>query len=146
MRRALLNSSKLIVPFLVCFALGLPVARAQSRLSDKDIDTSLKNLQDDTRHFRDIFNSALKKSTIRKTSQEKDAREMVKTFEEQLDSTHRLFKEKRRVDNRLSAVLASRDRIDSFLSSVSLGDQTNSEWGKIKAELDTLAKAFNMGS
>jgi hypothetical protein len=146
MPKALLNSSKLIVPFLVCFALGLPAAQAQSRLSDKDIDTSLKNLQDDTRHFRDTFNSALKKSIIRKTSQEKDAREMAKTFEAQLDSVCRLFKDKRRVDNRLSAVLASRDRIDSFLSSISLGDQTNSEWGKIKAELATLSRAFNMGS
>lgn len=138
--------SRLFVLTLLCVFAMMPVAKAQSRLSDKDIDTTLRNLQEDTKQFRDMFNSAVKKSTVRKTSQEKDAKQMVKTFDQQLESTRRQFKSKHNVDGRLPAVLASRDKIDSFLSSVSLGDQTKSQWGRIKAQLDTLSKSFNMGS
>jgi hypothetical protein len=138
--------SRLFVAILLCFVVGLPSAQAQSRLNDKDIDTTLRNLQEDTKQFRDTFNSAVKKSTVRKTSQEKDAHQMVKTFEQQLESTRHQFKDKHNVDGHLPAVLASRDKIDSFLTNVSLGDQVNSQWGRIKTELDTLSKSFNMGS
>ncbi|HKS73569.1 MAG TPA: hypothetical protein VJQ82_10265 [Terriglobales bacterium] len=138
--------SRLFLAMLFSIAFALPGAQAQSRLTDKDIDTTLKNLQEDTKQFRDMFNSALKKSTVRKTSQEQEAKQMVKTFEEQLESTRHEFKAKHNVDGRLPAVLASRDKIDRFLSGVSLGDQTNSQWGRIKAQLNTLSKSFNMGS
>ena len=143
MRRTFLT---LFVATLLCLVFGMPAARAQSRLTDKDIDTTLKNVQEDTRQFRDMFDSALRKSTVRKTSEEKSAREMVKTFEQELESTRHQFKDKRNVDGRLPAVLASRDKIDSFLSNVSLGDQTKAQWGRIKSQLDTLSKSFNMGS
>ena len=147
MRFAFSISPRILPVLLFCTAFALPpTAQAQSRLSDKDVDTTLKNLQEDTKQFSDMFNSAIKKSTVRKTSQEKDARDMVKTFEKELDATRHQFKDKRTVDGRFPAVLASRDKIDHFLSSVSLGDQTNSQWGKIKAQLDTLSKSFNMGS
>ena len=147
MRRSFSGPSWLLLSILLSFLVVAPrAAYSQSRLSDKDIDTTLKNIQEDTKQFRDTFNSALKKSTVRKTSQEKDARDMIKTFEQQLDSTRHYFKDKHQVGDHLSALVASRDKIDSFLHSVSLGDQTNSEWGRIKAELDTLAKSFNIGS
>lgn len=138
--------SRLVLAMLLSMAFAVPAAQAQSRLTDKDIDTALKNLQEDTRQFLDMFNFALKRSTVRKTSQEKDAKQMVKNFEQQLESTRHQFKAKHDVEGRLPAVLASRDEIDSFLSNVSLGDQTNSQWGRIKAQLNMLSKSVNMGS
>ncbi len=53
--------------------LGGAAARAQGRLSDKDVQRVMQNLKDDAQPFHKSFAKALKKSTIRKTSQENDA-------------------------------------------------------------------------
>ena len=58
-------------------------AVAQGRLSDKDLQRLMQNLKDDAQPFRQSFANALKKSTIRKTSQEKDARALADTFAKQ---------------------------------------------------------------
>jgi hypothetical protein len=52
-------------------------AVAQGRLSDKDLQRLMQNLKDDAQPFRQSFANALKKSTIRKTSREKDARALA---------------------------------------------------------------------
>ena len=56
---------------------------AQGRLSDKDLQRLMQNLKDDAQPFRQSFANALKKSTIRKTSQEKDARMLADSFAKQ---------------------------------------------------------------
>jgi hypothetical protein len=55
-------------------------AYAQERLSDKDVETQMKNLKEDSKKFRSSFNSAIGKSTVRKTSREKDAKALVERF------------------------------------------------------------------
>jgi fructose-bisphosphate aldolase class 1 len=51
----------------------------------------MKNLKDDTQKFRSSFNSALSKSTIRKTTQEKDAKTLAQNFEKQTNSMYEAF-------------------------------------------------------
>jgi hypothetical protein len=71
--------------FLVLLAMVAGVSRpaaAQGRLSDKDLQRLLQNLKDDAQPFRQSFANALKKSTIRKTSKEKDARMLADSFAE----------------------------------------------------------------
>jgi hypothetical protein len=65
---------------------------AQSRLSDKDVQQHMKTLKDDAKKFRSSFNSALSKSTIRKTTQEKDAKTLAQNFEKQTNSMYETFK------------------------------------------------------
>ena len=67
-------------------------AVAQGRLSDKDLQRLMQNLKDDAQPFRQSFANALKKSTIRKTSQEKDARALADTFAKQANSALETFK------------------------------------------------------
>ena len=52
-------------------------AAAQDRLSDKDVANMMNNLKNDAKNFRSVWNHALSKSTIRKTSREKDARNLA---------------------------------------------------------------------
>jgi hypothetical protein len=47
---------------------------AQTRLSDKDLEQRIKNLNSDGKKFQSDFNDAISKSSILKTSLEKDAR------------------------------------------------------------------------
>jgi outer membrane lipoprotein-sorting protein len=63
------------VAFLAILALLFPVlavspACAQTRLSDKDLEQRIKNMNSDIKQFRSMFNSSVAKSSIRKTTQE----------------------------------------------------------------------------
>jgi hypothetical protein len=83
----LFTSLSVVLP-VVCAA-GLS---AQTRLNDKDVLQHMKNLKDDTKKFRPSFNSALAKSTIRETTQEKDAKTLGQNFEQQTNSMYEAFK------------------------------------------------------
>src|SRR5262245_13845826 len=94
------SSPKLAVLMLVlalCCTLVIPSATAQ-RLSDRDVEALLGNLKSDTKKFRSSFNSAVSKSTIRKTSQEKDAKALVERFQKQTESALDEFKDKKKLD------------------------------------------------
>src|SRR5260370_24507539 len=83
-----------VVLALICAA-GLS---AQTRLNDKDVLQHMKNLKDDAKKFRSSFNSALAKSTIRKTTQQKDAKTLAQNFERQTDSMYEAFKHQGRTE------------------------------------------------
>jgi len=122
------------------------LAVAQGRLSDKDLQRLMQNLKDDAQPFRQSFANALKKSTIRKTSQEKDAKATVKSFQTQTQSMLDVFQHTKKAETTLPGVLSTARQIDGILSSVSLGGATPSDWAKCKAELSILANEFNMPS
>ena len=83
-------SMALIAGFL--FILQPPAARAQQRVSDKDMNRMMKNLRYDTKEFRSSFNHALGTSTIRKTSQAKNAKDLVTNFQGQVNAMLNRFK------------------------------------------------------
>lgn len=124
--------------------LWVQLSSAQQRLSDKDVESTMKNLKEDSKRFQSSFNSAISKSTIRKTSQEKDAKTLVKTFQSQTETMLNVFQDKKKADTTLPGVLGTAKQIDGVLSSVSLGGTTVSDWAKCKAELNILANEFNM--
>jgi hypothetical protein len=64
------NSQKYLAAALIVFSLTflvVPSSSAQQRMSDKDIENTMKNLKEDSKRFQSSFNSAISKSTIRKT-------------------------------------------------------------------------------
>jgi len=121
-----------------------PVAQGQQRLSDHDVEALLNNLKSDANKFRSSFNSAVGKSTIRKTSQEKDAKNLVQDFKKQSEATLNKFKKDRRIDTELPALLNTGSQIDKLLMATPMGDQANADWSKVRTELDGVAKQFNM--
>jgi len=72
-----------------------------NRLSDKDLETVMSNLKADAKAFRPRFDSAIKKSSIRKTSQAKDAMNLASTFEKQTSSALNEFKKTKRATRSL---------------------------------------------
>lgn len=131
-----------LVTVLVFLVSGTPRVFAQTRMTDKDIQSVMKNLQEDAKKFRSSFDSAVKKSTIRKTSQEKDARETVELFTEQTKGMFNQFKNSRKADQALAAVLNTSDQIDKLLKTTPMGEATDKAWAKVKTELDTLSEQF----
>jgi hypothetical protein len=97
------------------FVLGPPAARAQKRVSDKDMERMMKNLRYDTKSFRPMFDRAVEKSTIRKTSQANDAKNLVRTCESQVDGMLNQFKKNRNDGSGVASAVDSAGNIGSLL-------------------------------
>lgn len=137
--------------FSCCFAIFLALAGAfyppqlyAQRVSDKDIENMMRNLRDDAKAFRPNFESALKKSVIRKTSQEKDARSLVTSFEKQTDAMLSEFKKTKKGDVAIETTLDNARQIDKLLSGLQLEPQLISRWQKVQLELNQVANAFGI--
>jgi hypothetical protein len=130
--------------FFVCLFSYVAQLGAQTRMSDKDVVNMMKNLVQDTKQFQSLFNSAISKSTIRKTSQEKDARATVQLFRNQTGSMLQIFQSKKKADTTLPSVLDSSQKIDKWLADVPLNSSVTTQWAKVKAELATLSDQFNI--
>jgi hypothetical protein len=135
----------LLLPLLL-LAVSVPSMSAQERLSDKDIEHMMNNVKNDAKSFRETFNKAVSKSTIRKTSQEKDAKTLVQSFENQTDGMLKQFQSSKKADTTLPVVLQSASQIERIKTDVALGPAVDSQWAKIRTELDSISQAFNAPS
>ena len=138
-RSALFSAVSVVLSVICATSLA-----AQSRLSDKDVEQHMKNLKEDAKKFRSSFNSALSKSTIRKTTQEKDAKTLAQNFEKQTNSMYQGFKDNTKADPYLQNCLDTARQIDKVMTSTPLDPAANTQWSTVKTELNTLAQAFNV--
>jgi hypothetical protein len=120
------------------------VLHAQKRVSDKDVEALMKNLREDSKSFRENFDAALKKSAIRRTSQEKDAKGLVASFEKQTDSMLSDFKKTKRGDVAVESTISNAQEIERLIHNLQLDAKTLSEWEKIRTELDRVSNAFGI--
>jgi hypothetical protein len=121
-----LRSICLILLFSMVGAARLAVA--EGRLSDKDLQRLMQNLKDDAQPFRQSFANALKKSTIRKTSREKDARALADTFARQANGALETFKHRQKADRAVTALVNTAAQIDPLAYSLQLNPQTTSHF------------------
>lgn len=133
-------SMALIAGFL--FILQPPAARAQTRVNDKDMAAMMKNLHQDAHSFRPQFDNALHKSTIRRTSRERDARGLSKTFDQQTEKLLHHFRKDRNGENQFRLVSDTAAQIDHIVDTVDLGPEVRSQWQKIRTELHQIAAAY----
>jgi hypothetical protein len=119
-------------------------AVAQGRLSDKDLQRLMQNLKDDAQPFRQSFANALKKSTIRKTSQEKDARALADTFAKQANGSLETFKRNQKAEEQVAALVHTAAQIDPLVYSLQLNPPTTSQWERLRTELHQIAQAFGV--
>jgi hypothetical protein len=140
--------------FYCCLALLVSLAsivqtpglHAQSRVSDKDVEALMKNLKDDSKSFRSNFETALKKSAIRRTSQEKEAKDLVSSFEKQTDSMLSDFKKTKKGDVAVENTISSAQQIERLIYNLQLDPKTTTEWEKIRSELDRVSSAFGINA
>jgi hypothetical protein len=129
---------------LLLSSLGLSRIAAQSRLSDKDIEQRIKNLDEDTKKFHKSFDASLSKSTLRKTSQERDARNLAESLEKHTKALYDHFKQTKKVDPYLQNALDKATQIEKVFQTTQLDPGTVVLWSKIKSQFSDLAKAFNI--
>ncbi len=120
------------------------LALAQGRLSDKDLQQLMQNLKDDAGPFRQNFANALKKSTIRGTSQEKDAKALADTFAKQANTVLETFKHQQKADQAVVDLVHTAGQIDPLVYSLQLNAQTRSRWERLRTELHQIAQAYGI--
>ena len=133
----------LILPVLLL--LGPGGMLAQQRLNDKDVEETMKNLNEDAEQFRSQFDSAVSKSTIRNTDQEKQAKALVEHFQKKTEDMVDEFKDTKKTHDDLLIVRNDANKIDKVLSGTHLDDpKLNTQWAKIKSELGMISGAFGI--
>jgi hypothetical protein len=123
---------------------GHRFALAEGRLSDKDLQQLMQNLKDDAGPFRQNFANALKKSTIRGTSQEKDAKALTDTFAKQANTALETFKHQQKADAQVMDLVHTAAQIDPLVYSLQLNPQTRSRWERLRTELHQIADAYGV--
>ncbi len=131
-----------VLGLIIVVGVGWQVAGAQ-RLDDKDLQHMLENLSSDAKSFRPAFDQALKQSTIRKTSRQKDAENLAMAFQKQTAGIVDQFKHTKKVPG-LQEVLATADQIEKLITELQLDGETTVEWQKIKPELAQMKSAFDL--
>jgi hypothetical protein len=119
-------------------------AHAQGRISDSDLERLMKNLKDDAKPFKNSFNNGLKHSTIRGTSQEKDAKTLGETFVTQSNVAYNVFKKQHKAENEVTALVATAGQIEGVFHTVTLEPAAAAQWQKVRTELHQVAQAFNI--
>ena len=119
-------------------------ARGQSRIDDKDLGRMMQNVKDDAQPFEKSFANALKKSTIRGTSQERDAQQLGNTFVKQSERALDTFKKKHTAEDEVAAMVDTAGQIDHLVNSLSLNPVVTQQWEKLRTELHQVAQAFNV--
>ncbi len=94
--------------------------------------------------FQKSFANALKKSTIRKTSQEKDAKALAESFAKQANTALETFKHQQKADQEVVALVHTAAQIDPLVYSLQLNPQTTSQWERLRTELHQIAQAFGV--
>jgi hypothetical protein len=130
--------------FLVPICTSFLTSAAQERLSDKDVEATMKNLKEDSKKFRKTFDSAVEKSTIRKTSQEKEAKGLSQQFEKQTEAMLNQFKDKKKADAGLAAVMNTSEQLQKTIETAGISSQVTTDWARVQTSLDALAKEFNV--
>lgn len=126
---------------LLVVVLTPALCNAQTRVNDKDMQNLMRNLRDDAKSFQPSFEDAIKHSIIRKTSREKDAKELAARFVKQTEAMLNNFKRSRSAEQTLPNVLATATQINRIVSEVALNPQTASRWEKVRAELREISNA-----
>jgi hypothetical protein len=132
-----------VVLFLLTAVSGAR-AQDQSRVNDKDLARLMENVKSDAQPFRKSFASALKKSTIRGTSQEKDAQRLGDTFAKQSDRALTTFRHRGTAEDQVAAMVDTAGQIDHLVYSLHLNPSVTTQWEKLRTELHQVAQAFNV--
>ena len=116
---------------------------AQSRVSDKDIARLMNNLKEDSEKFGENFKKDLPKSSIRKTSEEKAAKQLSEQFPKQVEGMMKQFKSKKNVDAALATVQASYKRLGDYMTKITPNTKTTEWWTKVQQGMTQVSQALN---
>lgn len=104
----------------------------------------MKNLTADSKKFQSSCNNSISKSSIRKTSEEKDAKKLADDFTKSTNTLYDHFKKTKKSDPNLQNTLYYAKQLDKLQSSAQLDASTAAQWAKVRSQLNDIAGAFHL--
>ena len=117
-------------------------AAGQQRLSDKELEKVLNSLKGHAGKFSGAFKQDLSKSSIHKTTEEKEAKELADQFPKQIDELKKQFKNKKKAGPAFAAVSQTYTRLNGYMGKVTPTAKTTEAWNKVNVEMNRINQAF----
>jgi len=115
------------------------------RINDKDVEKVLKRIEDQSDRFRSSLDSGLDRSRLDGTREEDNINAFVKDYYQSTKLLRDHFDDHKSTSADVQNVLDRAARIEAFLRRIRTGGNAMSDWTKLKANLDELARIFNVG-
>jgi len=121
------------------------VAGIPYRVSDREVETILKRIEQQSDRFRSALDSSLDKSRLNGTHEEDDINRFVKEFYEQTKTLRHHFDDHKSTSADVQAVLDRAASIDSFMRRNPMRrNDAAREWNRLRGNLDELAQVYNV--
>lgn len=126
------------------YAAGSPVAEANYRLNDKEVEQIIHRIEKQSDQFRNSLDAALDHSRIDGTRREDDINAFVKAFYEETKRFHDRFDSRKSTAADVQSVLDRADSIDQFVNRYPLTEKAKNDWSAVKGNLDELARTYHV--
>src|SRR5215208_4353738 len=129
-------------------SLGLASAQAQTqrpyRISDRQVENTLRRVETDADRFRSSFSAALDRSRWNGTSTEDQLNTYVQNFESATDQLRSRFNSRNAAAADVENVLRQAAFLNEFMMRNRLDMSAMNDWTTLRADLDALARAYNV--
>lgn len=143
-----MRRNKTILLLLILMLIGVGnanVASAQYRLSNTEIRTLIQRVETRTDSFSRTLENSLDRSSINGTARENEINRLVSDFELATDQLRTRFESRQATATEARAVLDRAALINRFVLDNRLDARVAQDWQLVRADLDRLAVAFNLG-
>jgi len=124
---------------------GTTVAGVPYRVSDKEVERTLRQIEQQSDRFRSALDSSLDKSRLNGTREEDDINRFVKEFYERTKTLREHFDHHKSTSADVQAVLDRAASIDSFMRRNPMRkNNAIREWERLRGNLDELAQVYNV--
>src|SRR5438876_937415 len=136
-------SFALILTGLVGVSIGQVLGQPY-RLNDKQVEQIIHRVEKQAGTFRKSLKEALKKSRYDRTRREDNINDYVKAFYNETKRLHDHFDNHKSTGADVESVLDRATRIDDFMRRYSLTSRAQDDWSTLRANLDELARVYNV--
>lgn len=124
---------------------GTTVAGIPYRVSDREVERILKQIEEQSDRFRSALDSSLDKSRFDGSRQEDDINRFVKEFYERTKTLRDHFDDRKTTSADVQAVLDGAASIDSFMRRNPMRrNDAMRQWERLRGNLDELAQVYNV--
>jgi hypothetical protein len=117
---------------------------AQRRWYRGNVQGIIRNLETDTDRFKNSLDRALDRSHLDGSRAEDEINEYVKRFEEATDRLRDRAEDREAAPNATREVLNRGRSINGFMRTHHLGGAAESDWARVRNDLNRLANAYNV--
>jgi len=125
---------------------GSVVGGTPYRLSDREVEKTLRQIEQQSDRFRSALDRSLDKSRFNGSREEDDINRFVKEFYQSTKTLRDHFNDHKSTSGDVQGVLDRAANIDSFMRRNPMRrNDAAREWSRLRTNLDELARVYNVG-